>query len=148
VYWLDLGSSSRAESQIPIHETELPFDVCGQDSYPFRREHLKDAEADLYYIGIERDRLPVGVMKKLGVVDNLSYDGSILVRADFAPGRGAQVVDAKKNPVGRIFKVFGPVKKPFAAVRPSRKVSLSLIGSEVYLEEGEHAEKPKKGRRS
>jgi len=87
-------------------------------------------------------------MKKLGVVDNLSYDGSILVRAEFAPSRGAQVLDAKKNPVGRIFKVFGPVRKPFAAVRPSRKVSLSLIGSEVYLEEGEHAEKPKKGRRS
>ncbi len=87
-------------------------------------------------------------MKKLGVVDNLSYDGSVLVRADFAPPRGAQVLDNKKNPVGRIFKVFGPVRRPFAAVRPSRKVTLSLIGSDVFLEEGEHAEKPKKGRRS
>jgi RNA-binding protein len=87
-------------------------------------------------------------MKRLGVVDNLSYDGSILVRAEFAPSRGVQVLDAKRNAVGRVFKVFGPVRKPFAAVRPSRKVSLSLIGSEVYLEEGEHAEKPKKGRRS
>jgi len=87
-------------------------------------------------------------MKKLGVVDNLSYDGSILVRADFAPMRGAQVLDRKKNPVGRVMKVFGPVRKPFAAIRPSRNVTLSLIGSEVYLEEGEHAEKPKKGRRS
>jgi len=87
-------------------------------------------------------------MKKLGIVDNLSYDGSVLVRADFAPPRGAQVLDAKKSPVGRVSKVFGPVRRPFAAVRPSRKITLSLIGSDVYLEEGEHAEKPKKGRRS
>lgn len=87
-------------------------------------------------------------MKRLGVVDNLSYDGSILVRADFPPNRGAMVVDDKKNPVGKVFKVFGPVRKPFAAIRSSRKVTLSLIGSNVYLEEGEHAKKPKKGRRS
>ncbi len=86
-------------------------------------------------------------MKKLGVVDNLSYDGSILVRADFAPYRGAQVLDKKRNVIGKVFKVFGPVKRPFTAIRPFKNPPLSLIGSDVYIEEGEHAEKPKKGRR-
>jgi len=88
-------------------------------------------------------------MKKLGVVDNISYDGSILIRTDFAPDRGAQVLDKKKVPIGRVMKVFGPVRKPFVAVRPSQKPVLSLIGSEVYLEEGKHAgKKPEKGRGS
>lgn len=86
-------------------------------------------------------------MKRLGVVDNMSYDGSILVRADFAPQRGEQVLDRRKNVIGKVSKVFGPVRRPFTAVRPSKNPPLSLIGSEVYIEEGEHAEKSKKGRR-
>lgn len=88
-------------------------------------------------------------MKKLGIVDNISYDGSVLIRTDFAPERGAQILDNKKAPIGRVTKVFGPVRRPFVAVRPSRKPTLSLIGSEVYLEEGKHASKTReKGRRS
>ncbi len=88
-------------------------------------------------------------MKRLGVVDNISYDGSILIRTDFAPKRGVQILDKRKVSIGRVTKVFGPVRKPFAAIRPNQKPALSLIGSEVYLEEGKHAgKKLKKSRRS
>jgi len=88
-------------------------------------------------------------MKRLGVVDNLSHNGSVLIRADFAPDKGAQVLDRRKNTIGKVWRVFGPVKRPFAAVRPSQKPPLSLVGSEVYLEEGKHAGKrSKEGRRS
>ena len=116
--------------------------------YNFRCEHLKDTTIVLYLFRHRKVRTPVWVMKRLGVVDNLSYDGSILVRADFAPRRGSQVLDRKRSAIGKVFKVFGPVKKPFASVRPFKNPPLSIIGSEVYIEEGEHAEKPKEGRRS
>lgn len=88
-------------------------------------------------------------MKRIGVVDNISYDGSIIIRADFAPDKGVHILDKRKASIGRVMKVFGPIKKPFAAVRPNQKPTLSLIGSEVYLEEGKHAgKKLKKDRRS
>ena len=79
-------------------------------------------------------------MKRLGSVENLSYDGTFLVRSRFVPGRGARVYDGRKRPLGTVTKVFGPVGEPFASVRPEGKVPLSLLGSEVYIE-GDHAER-------
>jgi rRNA processing protein Gar1 len=75
-------------------------------------------------------------MRSLGHVENIAYDGSVLVRAAFAPRRGTVVVDRRKRPIGRIVKVFGPVKEPFATVRPDGKPALALVGSEVFIEEG------------
>jgi len=75
-------------------------------------------------------------MRSLGHVENIAYDGSVLVRAAFAPNRGTVVVDRRKRPVGRIVKVFGPVKEPFATVRPDGKPAMALIGAEVFIEEG------------
>ncbi len=74
-------------------------------------------------------------MRSLGHVENIAYDGSVLVRAEFAPPRGAVVVDRRKRPVGRVVKVFGPVRGPFATVRPEGKPTMALIGSEVFIEE-------------
>ena len=75
-------------------------------------------------------------MRSLGHVENIAYDGSVLVRAAFAPNRGMVVVDRRKRPVGRIVKVFGPVKEPFATVRTDGRPGIGLIGSEVFIEEG------------
>ena len=75
-------------------------------------------------------------MRSLGHVENIAYDGSVLVRAAFAPSRGTVVVDRRKRPVGKVVKVFGPVKEPFATVRPDGKPAMALIGSEVFIEEG------------
>ncbi len=87
-------------------------------------------------------------MLALGVVENIAYDGSVLVRARFAPPRGAAVVDRRRRPVGRVVKVFGPVKEPFATVRPDGKPSISLIGSEVFVEEvGNARQEDRRGRR-
>ncbi|HEY5605551.1 MAG TPA: Gar1/Naf1 family protein [Thermoplasmata archaeon] len=80
-------------------------------------------------------------MKRLGVVENIAHDGTILVRSEFAPSRGADVLDKRNRPVGRVVKVFGPVREPFAAVRPAAAPSLSLIGADVFLGEGKHADK-------
>ncbi len=75
-------------------------------------------------------------MRSLGHVENIAYDGLVLVRAGFAPRKGVVVLDRRKRPVGRVVRVFGPVKEPFAAVRPDGKPGVSLIGSEVFVDEG------------
>ena len=88
-------------------------------------------------------------MKRLGTVENLSYDGSILVRASFAPVLGTHVFDKRQRAVGRVVRVFGPMREPFASVRPAAKVGLSLLGSDVYVGENEDAQQEgRRGRRS
>lgn len=63
--------------------------------------------------------------------------------------RGVEVIDKRNRPVGRVVRVFGPVKEPFAAVHPSAPASPSLIGADVYVGEGKHAhEEDRRGRRS
>jgi rRNA processing protein Gar1 len=88
-------------------------------------------------------------MKRLGVVENVAYDGSVLVRSAFLPSLGTRVVDKRQRALGRIVKVFGPAKEPFASVRPDGKVPLSLLGSEVYVSEvHDGAKEDRRGRRS
>ncbi len=88
-------------------------------------------------------------MRRLGVVENIVYDGSVLVRAAFAPQRGASVLDGRKRPLGRVARVFGPVAEPFVAVRPEAKAAVSLIGADVYLDEvGYAGKKDRRGRGS
>jgi len=85
----------------------------------------------------------------LGVVENISYDGSVLVRSAFAPPSGARVVDKRNRPLGKVWKVFGPVKEPFAAIRTDSRVALSILGSDVYVTEGNDAKQEgRRGRRS
>ena len=87
-------------------------------------------------------------MKRLGVVENLSYDGTVLVRTDFAPTPGSLVLDRDQKPVGSVIKIFGPVKQPFAALRPSAKPTLGLVGSEVFIVERKtHAQQENRGDR-
>jgi RNA-binding protein len=80
-----------------------------------------------------------GGSKKLGVVENIAHDGSLLVRSAFAPPSGVEVLDRRHRPVGRVLRVFGPTKEPIVSVRPARAAALSLIGSEVFVHEGNHA---------
>jgi len=88
-------------------------------------------------------------MKRLGTVENLSYDGSVLVRAAFAPAPGTRVLDKRNKFLGRVAKVFGPVKEPFASVRPDGKVPLTILGSDVYVGEEHNAKQEgRRGRRS
>ncbi len=90
-----------------------------------------------------------GGAKRLGVVENIGHDGSLLVRSEFAPARGADVLDKRNRPLGRVVRVFGPVKEPFTSVRPSVPAAASLVGADVFIGEGKHAhEEDRRGRRS
>ena len=90
-----------------------------------------------------------GGSRKLGVVENIGHDGNLLVRSEFAPARGAEVADKRHRPLGRVSRVFGPVREPFVSVRPVVPAPPSLVGADVYVSEGKHAdEEDRRGRRS
>lgn len=78
-------------------------------------------------------------MKLLGVVQDLSHDGKLIVKSRFAPMKGAVVRDNLKARVGRVVRVFGPVRSPYVAVQPEEEMkTLAILGREVYIEEGDH----------
>jgi rRNA processing protein Gar1 len=81
-----------------------------------------------------------GGSKRLGVVENIAHDGNILVRSELAPARGTDVMDRRHRLLGRVVRVFGPVKEPFTLIRPATPASLSLIGADVFVAEGKYAE--------
>ena len=74
------------------------------------------------------------VLRRLGVVTDITYSGLLLVRAEFAPRIRDIVLDPRKRKVGAVTKVFGPTRSPFVTIKPSeKKVSLELIGKELFL---------------
>ena len=79
-------------------------------------------------------------MRLLGVVQDISHDGKLIVKARFAPKNGVVVRDNLKANVGRVARVFGPVRSPYVAVKPARDMrTIAVLGKEVYvLEEGDH----------
>ena len=84
-------------------------------------------------------------MKLLGVVQDLSHDGKLIIKSKFAPMKGAVVRDNLKARVGRVVRVFGPVRSPYVAVQPEEEMkTLAILGREVYIEEGDHG-KGKRG---
>src|SRR5205807_5060596 len=123
----------------PTHDTKARF----------WRLPLQKYSARLKYNGRIGRAGREGVMRRLGVVENIAHDGTVLIRSEFAPSRGADVRDKRNRPLGRVVKVFGPVQEPFAAVRPVGPASLSLIGADVFVDEGNHAnQEDRRGRRS
>jgi len=76
-------------------------------------------------------------MDILGVVEDVSHEGLIIVRSDDAPEYGNRVYDAKRNMVGTVKRVFGPVDGPYVSVVPADKAVLkNITGKKVYFERG------------
>src|SRR5437899_11434850 len=88
-----------------------------------------------YDVRIGRARAGGG-MRRLGVVENIAHDGTVLVRSEFAPSRGADVRDKRNRPLGRVMKVFGPVRQPFTGGRPRGAPAVSLTRAAVFRAEG------------
>lgn len=82
----------------------------------------------------------VSGLKLLGVVQDISHDGRLIVKGRFAPRNGAVVRDNLKVKIGRVARVFGPVRRPYVAIRPEKDLrTLAILGKEVYvLEEGDN----------
>lgn len=79
-------------------------------------------------------------MKILGTVKNVIHDGTILLGVSETavgemPGPGTPVFDQRGSEVGRVARVFGPVKAPYVSVRAiNRAGTTELIGSSLYLD--------------
>ena len=90
-------------------------------------------------------------MKALGNVQEISPTGMLLVRAKFVPLKNAEVFDHKMKTIGKVVRIFGPVRKPYVAIEPEwmdMKTMMNLIGKDVYIKEVNIDGKRKKDRRN
>jgi rRNA processing protein Gar1 len=74
-------------------------------------------------------------MKRLGIVKDVSYRGTLVIRAERAPRMGEEVFTREGMHIGRVEKVFGPVSRPYVSMKPTsrKKKLMAIIGKEVYL---------------
>ena len=74
-------------------------------------------------------------MDFLGVAEEVTSDGKIIVVGVTAPELGDPVFDSKRKRVGSVKRVFGPVEGPYVSVAPADKAVLTNIsGKKVYFE--------------
>ena len=75
-------------------------------------------------------------MRLLGVVQDISHDGKLIVKARFAPNLKELVRDNLKGEIGRVSKIFGPVRSPYVAIEPRKEQkTLAVLGKEVYVQQ-------------
>ncbi len=85
-------------------------------------------------------------MRLLGVVQDISHDGKLIIKARFAPRMREPVRDNLKAEVGRVVKVFGPVRSPYVAIEPKKELkTLAVLGKEVYVQQERENGKGKRG---
>jgi RNA-binding protein len=86
-------------------------------------------------------------MKFLGEVQEVTFDGKLIVKGVFAPRTRERVTDNRQRPIGQVVRVFGPVAGPYITVSVTGEQSLlSAIGKQVYVEGVEELGKGSKGR--
>jgi rRNA processing protein Gar1 len=68
------------------------------------------------------------------------------VKARFAPNNREVIKDNLKAEIGRVVKVFGPVRSPYVAIEPRNGLrTLAVLGKEVYVQEERDHGKGKRG---
>ena len=76
-------------------------------------------------------------MDVLGVVEDVTHEGIIIVRGEMTPDYGDIVYDSKQKRIGSVKRVFGPVDGPYVSVAPIDKtVLVNITGKKVYSEKG------------
>lgn len=84
-------------------------------------------------------------MKLLGVVQDITFDGRLLVRGTMTPYPRDRVMDNRSKVLGQVRRIFGPVDSPYILIEPSGKSSLlASVGKQVYVEEVEQYAKGKR----
>jgi rRNA processing protein Gar1 len=84
-------------------------------------------------------------MKFLGTVQEVAFDGKLVIKAAFAPQLRARIVDNRKRGLGSVRRVFGPVAAPYVSIEPAGDLNLlATLGKQVYVEEVEHYGKDKR----
>ncbi len=70
-------------------------------------------------------------MEVLGIVEEVTCDGRMIVRCNNLPDIGTAVFDNNQNRLGTVGRVFGPVDEPYASVTPEG--GPARIGTQIYL---------------
>ncbi len=86
-------------------------------------------------------------MRFLGEVQEVTFDGKLIVKGVFAPRARERVTDNRQRLIGHVLRVFGPVAGPYVTVAVTGEQSLlSAIGKQVYVEGVEELGKGSKRR--
>jgi rRNA processing protein Gar1 len=73
-------------------------------------------------------------MKTLGVVQDITRKGELLVRAGRLTVRRGPVFDGRKRKIGRIKRAFGPVESPYVLVIPDVNLNLtSVLNQKIFV---------------
>lgn len=84
-------------------------------------------------------------MKFLGTVQEVTSEGRLVVKANFAPQPRARIMDNRKRTIGLVRRVFGPVAGPYVTVEPAGDLNmLASLGKQVYVEGAENHGKGKR----
>lgn len=74
-------------------------------------------------------------MRRLGKVLHLTRRG-LVVKADQPAKIGKAVYNGKKKKIGEISDIFGPIRGPYLAIKPSgldQAELSSLVGKDLYI---------------
>ena len=72
-------------------------------------------------------------MQRLGRVLHVTPSRNVVVRVEVPPKIGERVVDEKLRQFGTVFDVFGPVSKPYVAIKPSTENPQTLVNQNLYV---------------
>ncbi len=84
-------------------------------------------------------------MDFLGIVEEITCDGRLIIQCKELPDIGDPVFDRKQKRLGTVRKVFGPVDGPYASVTPEKGTDVSSMSNEQTFFRGR--EQNAKGKR-
>lgn len=62
----------------------------------------------------------------------MTPSGKLILKAEFTPRIGDEILDKKLRKVGVVFDIFGPVKSPYVSVKPQVKDPTKFVGQILY----------------
>jgi len=72
-------------------------------------------------------------LRRIGRVLHISPSEKAVIKTSKPPRIGETVFDENKNPVGKVFDVFGPTTSPYVEVNVQNRKPSSLVGKMLYL---------------
>jgi len=72
-------------------------------------------------------------LKRLGKVLHLSSSRKLILRTKVKVKIGTEALGVKRNPIGTIFDIFGPVGNPYVSIKPSITDPDRYIGRIFYI---------------
>ncbi len=76
-------------------------------------------------------------MRIEGKIHTVSHRGEIITRFPQYVPPGTEVIDKRRNVIGKISWVFGPVGSPYVEVKPRKdsRRPLTMVGRSVFVED-------------